>query len=279
MKISCNAKINLSLGITAKRDDGYHLIDSVMQSVSIRDELTVNAADEITVICSKKEYSGEKNIAYTAAKEFFAATNISGGAKIYIEKGIPDTAGMGGGSADAAAVITALDKIYGTQLSLEELCKIGLKVGADVPFCFIGGTVRVRGIGDILEPLPHLTDLYFVITKNGTKISTKDMYKKFDAIEKPFIPNTDLLIKGITENDINTIAYNIGNSFEEITGLYGIDEILGDTSPLAVSLSGSGPTVFGVYSDEESADKAFSILKSKGIEVYKAKPQNKCIFL
>jgi len=279
MKLLCNAKINLTLGITGVREDGYHIIDSVMQSVNIRDEITVNKSEKITVICSKNEFSGEKNIAFSAAKEFFNFAKINGGVEIVIKKGIPDAAGLGGGSADAAAVIIALNIIYDTKLNINELCEIGLKVGADVPFCIVGGTARVKGIGEILEPLEAVENLWFVIAKNGIKSSTGDMYKKYDSLNTPFIPDTEAIVSAISNKDNKRISENIGNSFEEITGLYGIDKILKDTAPLSVSLSGSGPSVFAVYDKKADAEEALSALKKEKIKAFIATPESKGVIV
>jgi len=279
MKLRCNAKINLSLGIMGKREDGYHLIDSVMQSVSVSDKLTVNKGEEISVLCSDGELCGEGNIAYKAAVNFFEYTGIKGGAEILINKGIPQAAGMGGGSADAAGVIVALNEIYSASLSEKELCDIGLKVGADVPFCIIGGTARVKGIGEETEILPSVSGGYFVIAKNGIKSSTGDMYKRFDNLENPYIPDTDGLIEAINKGNLTDIANKTGNSFECLTGLYEIDEILKNTNSLTVSLSGSGPSVFAVYADLKEAEKAFLLLKEKNIEAYIATPESKGVVI
>ena len=277
MKVECNAKINLCLAVTGKREDGYHFLDSVMQSVSLFDTLTIEKADEITVTCSKAEFSGKKNIAYSAAKAFFEFVRISGGADIYIEKGIPDAGGLGGGSSDAAGVILALDKIYNTNLKLEELLKIGLSVGADVPFCILGGTLRVGGIGEELKPLGPLKDIFFVVAKNGEKPSTKEMYQRFDGDKNPMVVDTESFVKELSSNGFRAAAKYIDNSFKSVTGLFGIDEILKDTNSLALCLSGSGPCVFAAYQTQEEADNAIEILKNNKIIAYKTVPLEKGI--
>lgn len=272
MKIKCNAKVNLCLAVTGKRADGYHIIDSVMQSISLYDTLTLEKADGIKVVCSKSEFSGEKNIAYKAAKAFFDYTGISGGIDIFINKGIPDAGGLGGGSSDAAGVILGLDKLYDTKLTEDELLKIGLSVGADVPFCIFGGTARVGGIGEVLHRLPAIKDLFFIIAKNGTKPSTGEMYKQLDSIENPVLPDTASFVSALLEGGFNKAAGYIGNSFATLTGVFGIDEALKDTAYIALCLSGSGPCVFAAYNGEADADKALNILKSQDIEAYKAMP-------
>ncbi len=272
MRLKCNAKINLCLGVKGKREDGYHDLDGVMQSVDIFDIITVNKATDITVECSSREFSGQKNIAFTAAKVFFEATKITGGAKIFIEKGIPVAAGLGGGSADAAGVLLALNEIYKTDLSTAELSKLAVRLGADVPFFIEGGTMRARGVGEILDKLPCPSGIYFLIAKDGVKPSTAQMYNHLDNLENPYIPNTEEFIKALFCENIDEALTHIGNSFQSVTGLYGIDEILKDTNYNAICLSGSGPSVFAVYKDESDANSALKLLKSKGITAFKSVP-------
>ncbi|MBE6728268.1 MAG: 4-(cytidine 5'-diphospho)-2-C-methyl-D-erythritol kinase [Ruminococcaceae bacterium] len=268
MRIKAYAKINLTLDICGKRDDGYHLLDSVMQSVSLYDLVTLEIADKIEVRCSQDSLSGEKNIAFKAAKTFFDFVKLNGGVSIFVEKNIPYPAGIGGGSADAAAVICGLNKLYNTNLSMEQLCDIGLKVGADVPFCIVGGTARVQGIGEKITPLKPIKKTYFLLVKNGEKSSTGDMYKKIDdGIISPIF-YTSSAVKCLENNDFSSFKTNIGNTFADICGLYRVDELLKETSPDAVSLSGSGPVVFAMYPDKHSAQDAKAFLDKKSITSY-----------
>ena len=263
MKIKANAKINLTLDIVGKRQDGYHLIDSVMQSVSLCDIVDVKKGDNISVKCGDSNIDGKSNIAYKAAEKFFEFTDISSGAEITIEKNIPLSSGMGGGSADAAAVIVALDKIYNTNLSSDKLYKIALSVGADVPFCINGGTARVRGIGENVEQLPNMCDCGIVLIKEGEKLSTADMYRKIDA--KPYMsPCTDKMIKGIENGDLKLIAENLSNTFLSVCDISVIKNDMLTTNQLAVSLSGSGPTVFAIYPNFETAQTAAEKLSDLG---------------
>lgn len=277
MKLKCNAKINLCLEVKGKREDGYHLLDGVMQSVDIFDIVTVNKSEQLNVICSVAEFSGEKNITYTAAKMFFEYTNLTGGAEINIEKGIPDAAGLGSGSADAAGVILALNEIYKTNLSKSELLEIALKVGADVPFFIEGGTMRARGVGEILESLPTPKNIYFIIAKNGVKPSTAQMYKQLDNSKTGYLSNTEEFVESLFSGDIDLTLKNIENSFQTVTGLYEIDEILKDTGFDAICLSGSGPSVFAVYKDKNNAESALNLLKLKGITAFLAVPTSQAI--
>lgn len=273
MKIKAFAKINLTLDICGKREDGYHLLDSVMLSVDPADTVILEKANNITVTCSDNSLSNENNIAYKAADKFFNAVKIDGGVSIYIEKQIPQAAGMGGGSADAAAVICGLDRIYKTNLSIDKLCEIGLSVGADVPFCIVGGCARVQGIGEKIESLNDIKNLHFVIAKNGQKGSTGAMYALLDETEDLKNPCTEKIIKSLYDNDIKDICKNIGNDFIKVTGLYDMERIFAETNPLAVSLSGSGPSVFAVYSDCFAAKKAEEYVKKQGIKCFYAEPK------
>lgn len=266
-KLVANAKINFTLDIKGKRDDGYHLIDSVMQSVSLYDTVNIEKSEEISVSCSDGEISGESNIAFKAAKEFFDFVKINGGADIFIEKRIPKAAGLGGGSADAAAVIVGLDKIYKTELSTEKLCEIGLKVGADVPFCIKGGTVRATGIGEILNPLPNFLKGNIVIVKNGEKLSTKAMYEKIDNMEK--MPSyTDKFIENHIKGETEKALKNCGNAFENVCKIDNIKNIALEFSPICISLSGSGPSVFAVFKEKENAVEFSKRLSKIGFEPY-----------
>lgn len=269
--LKANAKLNLTLDICGKREDGYHLLDSVMQSISLYDTVKLQISDKISVCCDCKEINGEDNIAYLSAVKFFEYVGISGGVKISISKNIPLSSGMGGGSADAAAVICGLNKLYKTSLNETELCKIGVAVGADLPFCIIGGTARVSGIGEKVEKLCDIPQCYIVVVKAGEKSSTKDMYKKLDGMACLSL-NTDEMIKAINNRSIKDISLNCINAFSSVFDYNDIKEVFIKTLPLGVSLSGSGPTVFGIYDGKEKAQRCAELLngivtvpKSKGI--------------
>ena len=268
MKIKAFAKINLTLDICGKREDGYHLLDSVMQSVTPADSITLEKNDNINIFCSDSTLNTEENIVYKAANVFFEYTKINSGVDIFLEKHIPKAAGMGGGSADAAAVIVGLNKLYNTNLSQEELLSLGLKVGADVPFCIIGGTARVRGIGEKVESISPVCGLYAVTVKNGIKGSTKEMYAKLDQNTTFKRNDTPNAVKAIENKDNLFLCQNIGNAFADVNGLYGAEQIFQPTKPLCVSLSGSGPTVFALYNDLDKAINALEYIKQQNIECY-----------
>lgn len=274
MKLKANAKINLTLDVLGKREDGYHLIDSVFQSVSLCDIVEVDMSDSIVVGCSDNTICDESNIAYKAAKKFFEYTGTQGGAGIKIEKNIPLASGMGGGSADAAAVIVALDRLYNTNLSKDALCEIGLSVGADVPFCIMGGTARVGGIGEQMSKLPNMPDCAILLIKHGKKLSTADMYSKVDAFPQESF-YTDKMVEGIKASDLSAVCQNVFNAFDSVCDNEDLVNDIKSTSPLTVSLSGSGPTVFAIYADMMQANTAKVELQKKGYNPYVVIP-SKC---
>ena len=258
MIINAFAKINLTLDIVGRRQDGYHNIDSVFQSVGLFDTLKIEKSDKISVYCEGIE--NENNIAYTAAKEFFEYTRIMGGVNIEINKNIPLLSGLGGGSADAAAVIEALCRLYETPLDMEEKIKIALKCGADVPFFLYGGTARVGGIGEKVEPLPDITGYYALILKSGEKISTADMYKRVDTN-----PQTELFTDKFIKNGNYKEAFkNTGNAFSNFYKNAKLLSLLKSQNPLCVSLSGSGPSLFAVFDNETYVNKAKEYMQSNG---------------
>ncbi|MDO4608672.1 MAG: 4-(cytidine 5'-diphospho)-2-C-methyl-D-erythritol kinase [Clostridia bacterium] len=276
MKLKANAKINLTLDVVGKRDDGYHLIDSVFQSISLCDTICIEKSDKLVVRCTNNTIDSDSNIAYKAAQSFFEYTQISGGAFISIEKNIPLVSGMGGGSADAAAVIIALDKLYDTNLDIKSLCEIGLAVGADVPFCLIGGTMRVGGIGEKMEKLPDMPDCSILVIKHGQKLSTADMYKKID--DSPIqIHTTPFMVDSIVSGDLSSVCKNVSNAFASVCDNTQFVNDIKTTNPLGVSLTGSGPTVFAIYKDDKAATSALKLLADKGYNPIVTKPVNQGI--
>ena len=264
MLVHAYAKINLTLDIVGINGNGYHLLDSVFQSVGLYDAVTLEKADGISVSC--EGINGAENIAYTAAAEFFGKTGVSGGVNIKIEKGIPLLSGLGGGSADAAAVIVALDRMYKTNLSQDALLKTALACGADVPFCLSGGTARVGGIGEKITPLSPIEGLWAVIVQAGKKESTSLMYKKLDGA--PLSPPvTDDFLRALHEN-ADTAFKKAGNAFGAVAANAGIIELLGSHRPMGVSLSGSGPSHFAVFRDKREANLAAKDLERKGFSPY-----------
>ena len=274
--VTANAKINLILSINGKREDGYHLIDTVMQSVSLGDKIKIKPGKNIKIRCNIKELENSDNIAYKAAELFFKESGISGGAEISITKRIPLAAGIGGGSADAAAVLLALNKLYSAGLSDDKLHSMALSLGADVPFFIKGGTKRSEGIGEILTPLKDFEKGYFLLAKNDVKPSTGEMYKLLDNENPPPI-DTESFVAFLNEGDYIKAAGLMDNSFRSVWKNNATEERLKELSPVAVSLSGSGPTCFAYFLDKKAALKALKTLKKEKTEAYLVKPLNKSV--
>lgn len=271
MKIKANAKINFSLSICGKREDGYHLIDTVMHSVSLFDTVLIEKADSIRVLCG--DMPQEENIASKAAKLFFEKTEIQSGAEIKIEKNIPLSAGLGGGSADAAAVLCGLNALYETNLSYDTLCEMAVKLGADVPFFIKGGCMRSEGIGEILTPYPPLEKGYILLAKADLKPSTAEMYRRLDA-EKTVLADTESVLKYISENDLDALSKSLYNAFEAVWSDSPVKAELLKTDAKAVALTGSGPTWFALYDDFDKVKAAKDFMQKQNIPCFICTPVN-----
>ena len=276
IKLIANAKINVGLDIKGKREDGYHFIDTLMQSVTLSDDVIVKKADEISVSCGDSDLENQKNIAYKAAELFFETTKISGGAEIIINKKIPISAGLGGGSADAAAVLLALDYIYDTRLSAQKSEEIAVKLGADVPFFIRGGTQRSEGIGEVLTPIKPLKKGYFLLVKIGKKPSTGEMYRRLDS-ENPPHPDMDSTVLAAENNDLIKLSTVIDNSFISVNNKFLLENKLKELGALGVSLSGSGPTWYGIFENYDTAKNAEEVIKADGYECYLTEPCEKAV--
>ncbi len=263
MRVRAFAKINLFLDIVGKRTDGYHTLDTVMQSVSLSDELIVEKSEEIIFHCDKKELEGEDNLCVKAAKLFFEEKKIEGGAKISLFKSIPIEAGLGGGSADCAAVLYALNQIYKRPYSEEELLSLAAKLGADVPFCLVGGCKRAGGIGEQFSESFKVEDVPIVIIKPPFGISTKEAFARYDGEKSGFSGDefSDNLKIGIEE--CKDYAFNIFERLcTEREEIMKIKNSLEKSGAIFSLLSGSGSAVFGVFRDIETRDRAANTLKA-----------------
>ena len=253
------AKINLTLDVTGRRDDGYHFIESILQSVSLADTVTLCRTDSsgITVVCRDPNVPDDQtNTAYRAAAVFLQETGLPGGIRIQIEKVIPSQAGLAGGSADAAAVLWGMDRLWDTGLAAERLAKLGLQVGADVPFCLQGGTGLAEGIGEILTPLPALPDCWIVLCKPACGVSTKEAYRTIDSIPILRRPDTSAMLRAIRQGDWACIPSQTGNLFQTALRIPEVEEIVASMRRYGAEnacMSGSGPTVFGLFSQPELA--------------------------
>lgn len=263
---SAYAKINLTLEVVGKRDDGYHLIRSVMQSISLADEVRVTKTDDnsITVECSDgKIPCDERNTAYKACVKFFDFTGVlNTGIKIYITKYIPSEAGLGGGSSDAAAVIRFLDELFDTKLSLVDMITIGAMVGADVPFCIVSNTALCEGMGEVIAPLPSLAKHYILLIKPDFGVSTPLAYGLFDEKLIQTANASDKMISAISHND--DITKLLSNDLEraiENEEIESIKKKLIESGADGALMSGSGSCVYGLFIDKESAFTAYNSLK------------------
>lgn len=274
MKLRANAKINFSLSVCGKRDDGYHLIDTVMHSVSLFDTVLIEKADNIRVICG--DLPQEENIAYKAARLFFETAGVLGGCEIKIEKQIPVSAGLGGGSADAAAVLLGLDKLYNTNLSYEALCSLAVKLGADVPFFIKGGCMRSEGIGEILTPATPLKKGCILLAKADLKPSTAEMYRRLDA-KSTTLADTNAVLEAIENNNIIKLSQKLYNAFETVWPQSRVKAELLKTDAVAVALTGSGPTWFAVYDNDHKATTAKKALTEQNIPCWVCYPIDSAI--
>lgn len=269
------AKINLFLDVCARRSDGYHDIESVMQTVTLFDRVEITKYDgamgaQIGISCSVSAVpSDERNIVYRVAKAFFAYVNIPMyHVDFFIEKKIPVEAGLGGGSADAAAAIIGLDRLYETKLSVEQMCEIGVIVGADVPFCIKKGTATAEGIGEILKSCSSMPDCAILIAMPaGSKISTAEAYRKIDSMENtPHATLADML-EALRTCDLEALSRVLYNKFEAVTpeetGAASLREQMLSLGAVGARMSGSGPSVFGIFRTVAEAKHAADALENE----------------
>ncbi len=282
MKVKAAAKINLMLDILKKLPNGYHSLFMIMQSVDLYDTVTVepNSINEIIIKCDKEGVPcNEKNIAHKCAKAFFDFCNIDDrGVTIEIEKKIPMAAGVAGGSADGAAVLYCLNKLYKTNLTERELAAIGNKVGADIPFSLIGGTAVTLGTGNVIASVTDLPECYIVLAKPEQDVSTPQAYAEFDALTRVRHLDRVSMIDAVSNGDYEKICSLCGNVFEqavEVPKRPHIKGVMRKCGADATCMSGSGPTVFGIFSDKDKAENCFEKLNKKYKEVYLCKPVNK----
>ncbi len=286
MKILAPAKINLGLEILDKRQDGYHNVDMIMQSVSLYDVLNISITDDLLInINFNKEIQCDlkDNIIYKIAKKYFEYTKVvNPGININVEKNIPVCAGLAGGSSDGAATLIGLNEIFNTRLSLDELRKIGESVGSDIPFCITGGTARAAGRGTDLRFIRSNLKYYLVIVKPSVDISTKKAYEISDDLKNKKIKNMDSLEKFLIDNNLKGVCDDMFNRFEEVVHNPEILEIKNkmiDMGAMGVSMSGSGPSVFGVFENEASALECKKEIQKKFFQCFLCVPVEKGAYI
>jgi len=264
MNIKAHAKLNLTLDILRKREDGYHDLQMVMQSISLCDELTVTPAEGEGAMTTNLSYlpADGRNLAQLAAAAFREATGLGGEVDIAIEKNIPVCAGLGGGSSDAAAVLHAMNGLTGAGLSVTELAKIGERVGSDVPYCVMGGTALAEGRGELLTPLPPLPHCWVAVCKPSFPVSTPQLFSRVDVRKIVRRPDTAGLLAALEAGDLTGVARRMYNVFEDVMEprrrgeIESIKAAMIDCGALGASMSGSGPTVFGLFACREEAQAA-----------------------
>lgn len=278
MEVQAHAKLNLTLDVLGRRLDGYHDLRMMMQSVDLADRLTLeeNGGGELRVSTNLHFLpNNEKNLAAQAALRWWEARGQSPrGLDITIEKHVPVCAGMAGGSSDAAAVLRALNDMEGAPLSLPELAKIGERVGSDVPYCVLGGTALAEGRGEVITPLPPLPLCWVVLCKPEFSISTPALFAKIDSVKLRCRPDTQGAIAALEAGDLAGVARRMYNVFEDAlperqhARVNDIKNVLIQCGALGASMSGTGPTAFGLFDDEGLAQEARERLEEFGGEVF-----------
>jgi len=267
------AKVNLGLDVLRRREDGYHDVKMIMQTVNLFDRITIEDMPESGIeIATNLSFipNNEDNLIYKAAKLLMDEFDIKKGVKIYLEKHIPVAAGMAGGSTDAAATLIGINKLFRLGLSKEDLMRRGVRIGADVPYCVMRGTALSEGIGEVLTKIEGMPQCYVLIAKPTVSVSTKFVYENLHANELTEHPDIDGMIEYIKAGDLKGIASKMENVLETVTvkEYPVIDEIktlMKENGALNSIMSGSGPTVFGLFDNKETAENAYGVLKNRNL--------------
>ena len=277
IKLNAYAKINLSLDVTGRRDNGYHDVRMIMQTIDLSDEITIckektpGTAGDIILESGSGEVAPDKNnLIYKAAQLMMNECGLSHAIKITYKKNIPVAAGMAGGSTDAAAIFRGLNELFSLGLDESSLREMGVRIGADVPYCIMGGTALSEGIGEILTPLKPMPECFILIAKPPIGVSTAYVYNAFDSLEEKYHPDVDSMTEAIEKGNIKDVAGLLGNSLEGVTAkeypiINEIKTMMLGNGALGSLMSGSGPTVFGIYDDMGSAKRTERMIREKGI--------------
>lgn len=284
IRLNAMAKINLGLDVTGKRPDGYHELRMVMQMINLYDKIEISKLETPEIIVETNLSFlpvNENNIVYKAAQLLINKFHLTQGVRIVLEKHIPVAAGMAGGSSDAATVLYGMNKLFSLGMTKKQMMEEGVKLGADVPYCVLRTTALSEGIGEILTTLPPMPKCHIVIAKPGISVSTKAVFGKLrvDEIEKH--PDIDGIVEAIKAGSLTDIASRLGNTLEEVTikdypVIAQIKEEMLAQGALGALMSGSGPTVFGIFDDEKKAKNAYAVLKAgtQARQVFLTKPVN-----
>ena len=276
------AKINLGLDVLGKRDDGYHLVKMIMQNVDIYDTLTFRKTDNGLITLKTGDDtipSDDSNLICKVARQLQEKYEVKDGAEIELVKRIPVAAGMAGGSTDGAAAYKALNELWNLGLSDEEMCKLAVKLGADIPYCIVGGTALSEGIGEVLTPIESKAEYHLVIAKPDIMVSTGWVYTELDSTEITRHPDIDAVKAAIEEGDVKRMCGEIHNVLEPVTTakyevINDIEKILEDNGAERAFMTGSGPTVFAVFDNENKAKKGFEAVEKSGLvkQLFLTKP-------
>lgn len=284
LELKALGKINLGLDVLGRRENGYHDVRMVMQTVYLYDRIIMKKSKTPGIRLETNLYYlpvNENNLAYQAAQMLMDEFHIEEGVSIQLDKHIPVAAGMAGGSSNAAAVLFGMNRMFSLGLSQKELMERGVKLGADVPYCIMRGTVLAEGIGEELTRLSPLPKCYILIAKPGISVSTRTVYEKLDALTITEHPDIDGLITGLENQDLRAVASSMGNVLEQVTVdaypvIDRIKNVMKEQGALNAMMSGSGPTVFGIFEDRQTAKKAQRKIKELQIakQVYLANVHN-----
>ncbi len=273
LELNAYAKVNLGLDVLRRREDGYHELRMIMQTVDLYDILTLEKTEElgISMTCNIERLPcDESNLVCKAAKLMFEEYNLPGGIKMHLEKRIPMAAGMAGGSTDAAAIFNGINELYDLGVSKERLCELGVKVGADVPYCIVGGTALSEGIGEVLTMLPNVPDCVVLIAKPDFDVSTKYVFENLHANSLTYHPDIDAMADAIRAGDLDGVVKVMDNVLETVTEaryteITAIKTVMKEHGAMRAMMSGSGPTVFGLYENESDAEAAADAIKEQNL--------------
>lgn len=271
IKLKALGKINLGLDVLGRRPNGYHDVRMVMQTVYLYDQILLEKTDKEGISLKTNLFYlpvNENNLAYRAAKMLIDEFAIKEGVHISLEKHIPVAAGMAGGSSNAAAVLYGMNRLFQLGLTDQELMERGVKLGADVPYCIMRGTVLAEGIGEELTPLPAMPKCHVLLAKPPISVSTQKVYEKLDAQEVTKHPDIDGILLGLQTGDLRKITSSMGNVLENVTiteypQIERIKDVMKEEGALNAMMSGSGPTVFGIYDDKILARRAAARIREE----------------
>lgn len=276
VEVKAPAKLNLALDVVGVLPGGYHALDMTMQAITLYERVELRRSSDLRLtLPGSRVPANDKNTAIKAALAFFDYTGLLAGVDITVHKNVPVRAGMAGGSADAAAVLVGMNELYGARLSMSELCALGAKIGADVPFALMGGTCRVQGLGDVLKPLPPCPECWFTVVMPSYGVSTPEAFAAYDRIGSSVHPDCAAQEAAIRAGDLAGVCAAAGNALEECSGAADNEKIkalLTNAGALTALMTGSGAAVFGVFDSEAKANAAAEALRGEYRQVYVTRP-------